>query len=128
MRTAGLAPGSISIAARLMPSPDVPDIIPIAITWRFSCEGRRYRFVHRDAEAVGRVIVVPTEVHAVRQQHDREVELRIDPQRGAGEAGVPVGVDAEVATDHRPVRRAEREADASSDVALFHPLRPRARR
>src|SRR5439155_4515853 len=25
-------------------------------------------------------------------------------------------------------RRAEREADASSDVALFHPLRPRERR
>src|SRR5207247_6206495 len=109
MRTLSRAPGSISIAARLMPSPDVPDIIPTEITCRLSCEGRRHCFVHRDPKAVGRVVVVPSEVHAVRQQHDREVELRIDPERGPGEAGVPVGVDAEMAPDHWPVRRAQRE-------------------
>src|ERR1700687_703137 len=125
MRTFGRAPGSTSIAARFMPSPEVPDIIPMAITPGFSRERGRDGFVDRDSEAVHRVVVRPAEVHAVREQDDREIELWIDPERRAGETGVPVRVDAEVATDHRPIRRAQREADAPSHVALFHPLGPR---
>src|SRR5216683_4663388 len=124
MRTFGRGPGSISIAARLMPSPEVPDIIPTEITRRLSCEGSRHRFVDRDAEAIRLLVVPATEVDAVREEDDGQVELRIDPQRCAGETGVPVGVDAEVGTDHRPVRRAKREADAAPHVALLHALRP----
>src|SRR5512132_4364168 len=101
MRTLGRGPGSTSMAARLMPSPEVPDIIPTAIIYRFSCERRGHGFVHRDAEAVHRVVVAAPEVHAVREQHDREVQLRIDPERGSREAGVAVRVDAEVAAHHR---------------------------
>src|SRR5712691_954164 len=153
MRTFGCAPGSTSIAARFMPSPEVPDIMPTAITPRLSFRSdgpgfagpfRRTRpaspapsgphskagrdgFVDRDAEAVHRVVVHSAEVHAVREHDDREVELRIDPERRSGETGVPVGVDAEVATDHRAVGRAERETDPAPDVALFHPFRPRQR-
>src|SRR6266508_1226705 len=70
MRTFGRAPGSISIAARLMPSPEVPDIIPTEITRRFSCERGRDRFVHGDAETVRRVAVGAPEVPAVREQDD----------------------------------------------------------
>src|SRR5687767_6762233 len=123
-RTFGRGPGSISIAARFIPSPDVPDIIPTAIIRRFSCERRRYRFVQRDAEAVELVVVPATEIDAVGEQDDGEVELRIDPDRRPGEAGMPVGVDAEMATDHRAVRRAERQADPAPHVLLFDVLRP----
>src|SRR5688572_19784953 len=80
IRTLGWAPGSTSIAARLMPSPEVPDIIPTAIIGRLSCERGGHGFVHRDAEAVHLVVVGATEVHAVREQDDRQVELRIDPE------------------------------------------------
>src|SRR6185295_17991561 len=97
MRTFGRGPGSTSMAARLMPSPEVPDIIPTAITGGFSRERGRYGFMHRDAEAVHRVVVAAAEVHTVREQDDREIELRIDPERRTGESGVAVGVDAEVA-------------------------------
>src|SRR5688500_9626775 len=126
-RTLGRAPGSISMAARFIPSPDVPDITPTAIIRRFSRERRGDGFVHRDAEAVHRVVVPAAEVHAVREQDDGQIELRIDPERRAGETRVPVGVDAEMATDHRPVRRAEREADAAPHVAVLDVLRPRER-
>jgi succinate dehydrogenase / fumarate reductase iron-sulfur subunit len=84
----------------------------------------RHRFVDRDAEAIRLLVVPAAEIDAVGEEDDGEVELWIDPQRRAGETGVPVGVDAEVATDHRPVRRAERQADAAPHVALLHALRP----
>src|SRR6185503_5769998 len=125
MRTFGREPGSTSMAARLMPSPEVPDIIPTAITGRFSCERRRHGFVHRDAEAVHRVVVAAPEVHAVREQDDGEVEPRIDPERRARESCVAVGVDAEVAADHRAVGRAEGEAEPAPHVLLLHTLGPR---
>src|SRR5688500_4443022 len=124
-RTFGRGPGSTSIAARFIPSPDVPDIMPTAIIRRFSRERRRHGFVHRDAEAVHLVVVATTEVHAVREEDHREIEPRVDPDRRAREAGVPVGVDAEVAPDHRTVRRAQRETDPAPNVALLHVLRPR---
>src|SRR6185503_3703669 len=125
MRTFGRGPGSTSMAARLIPSPEVPDIMPTAITCRFSCERRRHGFVHRDAEAVHRVVVAAPEVHAVREQNDGEVELWIDPERRAGESSVAVCVDAEVAADHRAVGRAESEAESAPHVLLLHMLRAR---
>ena len=44
--------------------------------------------MHRDPEAVHRVVVRAAEVHPVREQGDRQVPRGIDPQRGAGESGV----------------------------------------
>src|SRR5712692_9570771 len=121
------------MAAASTPSPDVPDMRPIAI---MACsisrrrrdeelyEGSRDRFMDGDAEAVYRVVVRASEVHAVGEDDDGQVNRRVDPERGAGESSVPVRVLAEIAADHRILRRAEREPDAAAEVALLHVLGP----
>src|SRR5713226_1623983 len=81
----------------------------------FRCleSGPRKRFVDGDAEAVQGLVVGPPEIHAVREQDEREVLRWVDPHARAGEPGVAERVDAE---ERKALRRTEDESDPAPDV------------
>src|SRR5947209_20615418 len=81
-----------------------------------------------DAELVERIVVLATEVHAVGEDDDGEVDRWIDPEARAGESGVTVGVEREIAAAHRPARGAQGKTEAPADVVARNLFGARERR
>src|SRR2546423_4020106 len=83
--------------------------------------GLGQRLVDRDTEPVQLLVVGPAEVHAVREQYDREVLRRVDPHARAGEPGVAERVLAE---ERQPLGRTQHETDATTHAAAAVRLGP----
>src|SRR5205823_7247321 len=90
--------------------------------------GRGERLMHGDAELVERIVVLTAEGHAVGEDDDGEVDRWIDPEARAGESGVTVGVEREIAAAHWPVRGAQGKTEAPADVVARNLFGARERR
>ena len=57
------------------------------------------------------LLILPRRMHAIRQEHDKQLPVRIDPDGGSGESRVPESVRREKMTArpalgrHRPAQR-----------------------
>ena len=61
---------------------------------------------------LGNFVVLARGIHAIRQQHNKELAVRIDPDRGTSETGMTEAVGQKIVTagaafsGHNPTERA----------------------